>query len=133
MTLLLEYLDTTNCCINPPYQDDDYYGNYQYVGGWRYKDNIIGNAFVNNLEPSNIWIRNTDLTKLFYIGINGQISSNYYELKASRKINVNDTIQYKIKVGKIVKDKFNFSVFAVNNNQTSGLGIDISYLLKTSH
>ena len=132
MTLLFEYLDTTNCCINPPYQDDDYYGNYQYVGGWRYKDNIIGNSFVNNLEPSNIWIRNTDLTKLFHIGINGQISSNYYELKASRKININDTIRYKIKIGKIIKDKFDFNVFMVNNNTTSSLGVSMSYLLKIS-
>ena len=126
---LLEYLDTTNCCINPPYQDDDYYGNYQYIGGWRYKNNIIGNTFVNTLPPSNIWIRNRELTKLIHIGIKGTIQSNYYEIKSSRKINLNDDIRYKITIGRSITNKLNFDIFVVNNATNTGLGMGISYLL----
>lgn len=129
---VLEYLDTTHCCINPPYQDDDYYGSWQYLGGWRYENSIIGNPFVNTMPLLDEWTRNRELTELVHIAIQGKILSNYYEIKGSRKINVNDTIRYKIEIGKIIKDKFDFNVFMVNNNTTSSLGVSMSYLLKIS-
>ena len=129
-TILLEYLDTTNSFLDPPYQSDIYYGNYQYRLGWKYGNNIIGNPFVNtSWDPINN-SGDVEFTKLFHIGISGEISSNYYELKASKKINMNDTIRYKIKIGKIVKDKFDFNIFIVNNEETNGLGISISYFAK---
>ena len=37
-TIVVEYLDTTKCCIDPPYVDDKYYDNYQYQTGWSYKN-----------------------------------------------------------------------------------------------
>jgi len=129
--VLLEYLDTTHCCIDPPYQDDDYYGNYQYLGGWKYENNIIGNPFVNNLPPLDVWQRNRELTKLLYIGIKGNLLSSYYEVKASRKININDSIKYKILVGKNIRNYINFNIFIVNNRTTNGTGIGISYLIRT--
>ena len=61
--ILLEYLNTTNCCIDPPYQSDNYYYNYQYKSGWRYKNNIIGNPFVN--PENSIYV---DLIKLMHLG-----------------------------------------------------------------
>jgi len=29
-SMLIEYIDTSNCCIDPPYQDDDYYSEDDY-------------------------------------------------------------------------------------------------------
>ena len=91
--------------------------------------NIIGNTFVNTLPPSNIWIRNRELTKLIHIGIKGTIQSNYYEIKSSRKINLNDDIRYKITIGRSITNKLNFDIFVVNNATNTGLGMGISYLL----
>lgn len=125
--VVLEYLDTTHCCIDPPYQDDDYYGNYQYLDGWKYKNDIIGNPFVNNLPQLEVWERNRELTKLLHIGIKGNLLSGYYGVKASRKINTNDSIKYKILVGKNIRNYINFNIFIVNNRTTNGTGISISY------
>ena len=129
-SFLLEYLDTTHCCIDPPYQDDDYYGNYQYIAGWKYQNSIIGNPFVNNLPPLDQWRRNRELTKLLHIGIKGKLLSSYYEVKASRKININDSIKYKILVGQNINNRIDLNIFIVNSQTATGAGFGISYLIK---
>ena len=126
-TILFEYIDISNAHNNPPYQNDYYYANYQYVAGWTYKNNIIGNPFVNDDGSTQGFQRNM---KAIHIGAKGKIGFGRYQIKASKKINMNDTIRYKIKIGKIVKDKFDFNVFIVNNEKTNGLGIGISYFAK---
>ena len=128
-TFLFEYLDTTHCCINPPYQDDDYYGSWQYLGGWRYEDIIIGNPFVNTMPLLDQWVRNRELTELIHIAIKGKILANDYEIKGSRKINIHDDIKYKMVIGREIKDSVIFKIFLVNNGNSTGSGLGISYLL----
>ncbi|SVE62345.1 uncharacterized protein METZ01_LOCUS515199, partial [marine metagenome] len=83
-TILLEYLDTTHCCVDPPYVNDIYYTHYQYDSGWSYKNYTLGNPFINRLEH--------EMIKVFHLGISGTILSNYhYKVKVSRRINTNDS------------------------------------------
>ena len=46
--------------------------------------------------------------------------------KASRKINTNDSIKYKIAIGKTIKDKFDINIFVVNNDINNGIGFGFS-------
>jgi len=115
-TLLFEYLDTTNAWLDPPYQRDYYYWNYQYKLGWSYKDYTIGNPFVSSFK----------LGKTLHLGATGEIFSSYYQIKASRKININDSIKYKIAIGKTIKDKFDINIFLVNNDKNNGIGFRFS-------
>jgi hypothetical protein len=127
---LIEYLNTTNCCNNPPYQDDDYYGNYQYIDGWRYKNNIIGNAFVNTLDSSSIWIRNSNEIELLHLGIKGELKSYNYRMLASKKINNADYIKYRIDLSKsIKKSNLRLGLFIANNDSDNAIGISITKTL----
>ena len=51
--ILIEFIDTSNCCEDPPYQYDFYYWNYEYTSGWKYKNYILGNPFVNDTAKWN--------------------------------------------------------------------------------
>tara|TARA_B100000575_G_scaffold285642_1_gene281195 strand:- start:5592 stop:6857 length:1266 start_codon:yes stop_codon:yes gene_type:complete len=118
-TILFEYLDTSNAWQDPPYQQDYYYWNYQYRGGWSYEDNIIGNPFVNPFK----------LGKVMHLGLKGKFFSNYYKLKAARRINTTDYIKYKIIIGKKINDRFDINMYLVNSeyNKNSGLGFSSSF------
>lgn len=120
--ILFEYLDTTHCCTDPPYQDDNYYSNYQYVAGWTYKNYVLGNPFIRNTAAFR------ELIKLFHIGIRIDKSSHYFQMQSSRKIHTKDDVKYKIQAGKKIKENLNIRVYFVKNN-TSGLGFGLSYIL----
>jgi hypothetical protein len=118
-TILFEYLDTSNAWLDPPYQQDYYYWNYQYKLGWSYKDNIIGNPFIHPFR----------LGKVMHLGLNGKFFSNYYKLKAARRINTTDYIKYKIVIGKKINDRFDINMYLVNSeyNKSSGLGFSTTF------
>ena len=118
--LLVEYLDTSNCCTNPPYQDDDYYFNYQYRDGWKYKNLIMGNPFVNN-------DRSRDEIKLFHIGVSKHINKSILNFKASRKTNKTDTTRYKLSFDRKI-NKASVFIYIVGNEQDSGVGMGLSYV-----
>ena len=121
-TILFEYLDTTHCCIDPPYVDDQYYDNYQYDLGWSYKNYTLGNSFISRLPFTT--------TKVLHMGASGQISSYYYQIKVSRKIDISDTMKYKINIVKEINNQNKINIFIVNDsNQSNGIGIGISRLL----
>ena len=122
INLLLEYLDTSHCCINPPYQKDIYYWNYQYNDGWKYKDMIIGNPFVNSSQF-------LELTRLVHFGMTSTIGMNTITLKASRRTNINDIIKYKISFDREI-NKTNLYIFVVGNEYDHSFGFGASYLIK---
>ena len=127
-TILFEYLDTTHQDMNPPYVDDNYYNHGIYSMGWSYKDYTLGNPFINHLK--------VEPTEVFHIGISGKLLSNYqYKIKASRRININNLVQYKLIFGKIIDNKtkkeiptFNI-VIANNESGKNGIGIGIYWEL----
>jgi len=121
-TLLFEYMDTTNCCIDPPYVDDQYYDNYQYTLGWSYKNYTLGNPFISRLPfiP----------TKVFHVGASSQFESIDYQIKASKRIDVEDTIKYKINIIKKINARDRINIFIVNDAQDkNGMGVGISRFL----
>ena len=118
-TLLFEYLDTTHCCIDPPYVDDQYYDNYQYNLGWSYKNYTLGNAFISRLPFTT--------TKVLHFGLSGNILSYNYRLRASRKIDANDNINYRIDINKKIKENNSLNIFIINDiNGKNQLGIGMS-------
>jgi hypothetical protein len=122
-TILLEYIDTSNARINPPYQLDYYYSNYQYISGWTYKGNIIGNPFINDDGSE----QGFDERKVVHIGAKGKIGLYHYQMKISKKINANDFIKYKALIGRPIKSNFNLNLFLINNENTNSLGLNLSY------
>ena len=122
-TILLEYVDTSNSRIDPPYQLDYYYSNYQYIAGWTYKGNIIGNPFINDDGSE----QGFDEGKFVHIGAQGKIGLYRYQMKVSRKINTHDLIKYKALIGMPIKNHFNINLFMANNENTNGLGLELYY------
>jgi len=122
INLLIEYLDTSHCCIDPPYQRDIYYWNYQYNDGWKYKNMIIGNPFVNSEKF-------IELTKLFHIGMSGSLGLNTFTVKASRKINISDPIKYQIAVSRDI-NKYNLNFFVFGNEEKHSFGLGASYMIE---
>ena len=121
-TILFEYLDTTYCCIDPPYQNDRYYWNGQYGGGWSYNNYTLGNPFINHLEH--------ELIRVFHVGLHSNIGQNYYQIKASRKINLTDNIKYKILIGRSMKQNFDIEIMVINNEKNQHkIGLVLSKFL----
>ena len=113
-------------CIRDRYQGDRYYWNYQYRLGWKHNGNILGNPFVNTYRTDNSnYLKFADLTKLIHLGIDGEYSSFFYKMKASRRINTHDIIRYKIEVGKSINTRIKMSLFSVNDSNGNGLGLSI--------
>ena len=106
--ILFEYLNTTNQDRDPPYVQDAYYHHYQYPEGWSYKGYTIGNPFINSGDYSNI-----NPSKVFHFGIqNYKIGEYKYRLLLSRKINISDSVKYKILVGKKINSlEFDFFIY----------------------
>lgn len=117
-TILLEYINTTNQSIDPPYVREQYYNHDLYASGWSYKGNTLGNPFIDHLNAID--------TAALYLGVKGNLFNGYiYNIKMSRRINIHDNIKYKIEFGKILNDSNKINIFIVNNNDSKGLGISI--------
>ena len=122
--MLFEYLHTTHQNMDPPYINDAYYNHSEYTLGWSYKNYTLGNPFINhlNVEPINV----------LHIGIDGEIAQYLYHIKLSKRTNMNDSIKYKIVIGKKIDTKNRFpalNIFIVNNKEKSGLGVDLNWKL----
>ena len=119
---LLEYLNTTNCCIDPPYQSDNYYYNYQYRSGWRYKNNIIGNPFVN---PTNsIYV---DLIKLVHLGFYIKTDEINLLILNSRKVNIEDNHKSMLKLEKKMNKSISLDILIFNDEKNTNYGLGVNY------
>ena len=122
-TILFEYLDTSHQYMNPPYVAEAYYNHTIYSAGWSYKDYTIGNPFLPHL--------NTDPTKIVHLGMNGLILKNYhYQIQISKKIDVNDSMKYRVDIKKEFNALNTLGIFIVNNgNKKNGVGAIIYWEL----
>ena len=120
--ILFEYLDTTNQFINPPYVSESYYNHTEYRGGWGYKNYTIGNPFLSHVEPNP--------SNIIYMGVNGVIFNDYfYQIKASRRINIHDIINYKIGIKKEIALNQILGIFIINNDEKIGIQLSLSKIL----
>ena len=82
---------------------------------------------MNNLPPLDEWVRNRELTRLVHLGIKGNIQSNYFEIKSSRKVNVHDSIKYSVSLGRTINQYIDINIFTVSSHQKNGVGFGLSY------
>ena len=117
--ILLEFIDTTNQNINPPYVNDAYYNHSIYSGGWSYKGYTLGNPFLshNGINPS----------KIVHLGISGVLLNEYfYEIKASKRINISNIIKYQLIIKKELYKNHIIKFSAFNNDYNIGLGLSFT-------
>ena len=87
--LLLEYITTRSENIDPPYVNEAYYNHSQYLNGWRYKDNIIGNPYIEYYKNNPI--------DFIHFGIQKNINElSNINLILSRNINSGDNLKYRL-------------------------------------
>ena len=122
--LLFEFLNTTNCCIDPPYQADNYYWNYQYRSGWRYKDNIVGNAFVNPINNDN---NVKEKIKLAHVGAYFNTKNMKLHLLTSRKIHLSDSLKTKFNITTKFNDNVYIDLLIFNKNKFTNYGLGLIY------
>jgi len=128
--ILFEYIDTSNCCLSngSTYQYDFYYWNYEYTSGWKYKNYILGNPFVNDTA---VWDQETDsgmeLDKILYFGLEGSITKIFYKIILAKELKRGEKEYYKIEFGRNIKDRNNINIFLVNDGKNLGTGL--SYTL----
>jgi hypothetical protein len=123
--ILLEYLNTSNCCINPPYQSDQYYYNYQYRAGWSFKNNILGNPFVNSETFNSSGV--AELSKVLHIGLTKKMDSNSLLVQASRDTRKSDLLKYRINFNKNINNTVLINIMIVGNGDNYGFGLGASY------
>tara|TARA_B100001057_G_scaffold114593_2_gene113001 strand:- start:330 stop:1568 length:1239 start_codon:yes stop_codon:yes gene_type:complete len=120
LVILVEYLSTINQDPTDDYLIDSYYNHTQYLDGWSYKNFVLGNPFIDNLDQNP--------SEVIHIGLLSKNFSDYfYQINLSRRINVNDNLKYKIIFGK----KFsNISIkLFLSEDYESQLGLGLSYQL----
>ena len=119
-TTIVEYINTSNYNIDPPYVFDKYYYHQTYKLGWSYKNFTLGNPFIDHqyFLP----------THTIYIASKGYYNSYNYEIKFYKKINIHDNIKFKISIAKSLPYNINIGTFIVNNSENMATGFSLSYI-----
>jgi len=52
-----------------------------------------------------------------------------YQMKLSRKTNINDSIKYQVNINKKINNANTIGIFIINNDQKIGVGANISWIL----
>ena len=121
-TVLIEYLDTRSQNIDPPYVSESYYKHGTYEEGWSYKNYTLGNPFMSHSYQEE--------TAMMHLGLSGKVLSNYYKIFISKRININDSIKYKLILSTKINNKSKLNFFIANNeSNNTGFGVMISKIL----
>lgn len=121
--LLIEYISSKNSNINPPYQDDYYYYNYQYKPGWRYQGNIIGNTFI---VQKNFTER--EINEAVVFGFIKNINDYIITLKSNKIINYKSQFNYNIKIEKIIgRLGIHLQIFNGDSKVDGSLGLKYTF------
>jgi hypothetical protein len=112
---LLEYLETTNQNIDPPYVDDAYYNHWLYDYGWSYKGFTIGNPHINPFEvvPLNV----------VHFASNINYNNKSLIFRMSKKTNIKSQINSMISFEYGKNDSFSVSLY----NQKNKFGVSFGY------
>jgi len=118
-TYLLEYLETTNQNINPPYVDDAYYNHWLYDYGWSHQGFSIGNPHINPFEvvPINV----------IHLGTSLNYNNKSLIFRLSKKTNINSQINGIITLEYGKKNMLAFSLY--NDGNKFGLSFGCQILL----
>ena len=114
-TYLLEYLETTNQNIDPPYVDDAYYNHWLYGYGWSYKGLTIGNPHINPFE--------VDPLNVVHFASSLNYNNKSLIIRLSKKTNIKSQINTMISFEYGENDTFSVSLY----NQKNKFGISLGY------
>jgi hypothetical protein len=120
INLVIEYLNTSNQDSDPPYVDESYYNHFEYILGWSYKGYVLGNPFINNLNPNPL--------ELIHFGLSSA-NSNKFNTKflLSRRIDISENVKYSIGIGRSFEE---LDVdFILNGQYSKNISIKFSYNL----
>lgn len=121
-TILLEYLSTENQLTPDNDQMERYYYNYQYILGWSYKNNNLGNPYIPIYKNYN----DIKIINAMHFAIKGNILNNDYTIQMGRRVNFSDFINYKVILERKIKGDFSLGCFIVGNEDTNSLGFIFS-------
>ncbi len=118
--LLLEYITTRNERIDPPYVNESYYNHYQYLNGWTYNNNIIGNPYIEYYKDSPI--------DFIHLGIQKNIKeSSKINFILSRNTNSEDFLKYKLITNIEVNRSEIKILLAGENKKLNQIGLQILF------
>ena len=110
-TLLLEYLNTKNQFLDPPYVAENYYNHGLYSYGWSYKDNHLGNPLINPIEPS--------ASDYLHLGFSGFIQAKtFFSLKSFRELSNSNSIKYKLEIKQSFKKDYLIGIAILRDLET---------------
>lgn len=116
-TILIEYLNTKNQFIDPPYVFENYYNHGLYSYGWSYKNNTIGNPLINHRNPL--------ATDYIYLGFSGLIKQKtFFRLRGFRELSNTDLIKYKLEIKQPLEKNFLIGIAIFKDLETS-IGIEL--------
>jgi hypothetical protein len=119
-TTVIEFIDTSNYNINPPYVFDKYYYHHIYKLGWSYKNFTLGNPFIEH--------QNFSPTQTLYFASKGTYKLYNYNIKFYKNIYIHDIVRYKISIAKPLSNNLNIGTFITNNNENRATGFSLSYI-----
>lgn len=120
---LLEYIETTNQNINPPYVDEAYYNHWDYPYGWSFKGNIIGNPHINSLDIVPVSVVHIGSI----VNINPILSSQFL---LSKKINKQDDLNFLLNLSRKFNDNLSAGILLFSESGNVGIGLETSWKLK---
>ena len=98
-TILLEYINTKNQYLDPPYVQENYFNHGLYSYGWSYKNYTLGNPLINHLNAS--------ATDFIYLGIDGLVKDKFHiKLKCFSELSKASLINYKVEILKKFKNDY---------------------------
>ncbi|OUW96542.1 MAG: hypothetical protein CBD97_01435 [Pelagibacteraceae bacterium TMED237] len=111
-SILLEYINTKNQYLDPPYVGEDYYNHGLYRYGWSYKNYTLGNPFISHLNPI--------ATDYIYFGLSGLIQDEFHlKLKCFRELSRSSIVNYKVEVMKNFKNDYLIGAVIFKNKKES--------------
>lgn len=117
-TILIEYINTLNQNIDPPYIDDAYYNHGIYQMGWSYKGYTIGNPFINHLEAVPI--------EVVHIAFDKEKNDKFYGFKTSKITSSNKPIDFSVFFIKNFSEKYYIGIAINGNKDKSGFNFTFS-------
>lgn len=116
-TILLEYLNTKNQYLDPPYVQENYYNHDLYGYGWSYKNYTLGNPLINHSNPRAV--------DFIYLGIDGTIKDELsIKLRCFSELNKSSLINYKVEIIKNFKNDYQLGA-TIFKDKKEGFGFKL--------
>ena len=115
-TILIEYLNTKNQFLDPPYVSENYYSHGLYSYGWSYKNYTLGNPLINHQYPI--------ASDYIHVGLSGSIQEKtFFRINSFRELSKSDSIKYKLQINRSFSKDYLFGI-SIFDDIENGVGIE---------